>query len=565
MNDTNYDITPGSHAGLRIVIRECTNELSKKAQENLLTKVYGRQITLDGLLVQLGATPLIIETLKYGGMSRITEALLECIKARVMSGNGGERRYDVLERYYGLDGYSPAKLSAMATKYGISRERVRQIKERAIYTLRSRYSISLIENCLVTQCANQTRLAAMSSFTMNMSPASRANSSSSARNYAELNPEEDGFQLRSHRELLLAADPQSASTAEQSEILRRMTEAKSLIIDGCAGSGKTWLAMATARRLAQEGKRTLLTCFNRRLADYLQSTCGSIDGLTVASFHALCLRLGRVAGINIPGGWNSRAWSERFPDVLMRAMMRDPNLRFDAIIIDDAHEMQANWWRALETSLANPELGLRFCFMDRLLATLPLLDSLAADIGLSTNLRTPRCIGESFFGSFNSDRKIRFRRTENVAVEFFVCETELAFRQTLEFLFAEMQESAGIVPVDTVVLSPRLPKYSSASRERLAGRARLVRRHSTIENHALLSRIEAFQGLEKNVTILIDLDEKANLLSDQELARMLYVGCSRFTDRLYLLGSAAALHRIVRMMPNAIHSPRALYRAQVVR
>src|SRR5690606_21702268 len=42
------------------------------------------------------------------------------------------------------------------------------------------------------------------------------------------------------------------------------------LIRGCAGSGKTCLAAETARRLANNGIPTLLTCFNKTLAGWLR-------------------------------------------------------------------------------------------------------------------------------------------------------------------------------------------------------------------------------------------------------------------------------------------------------
>ncbi|MBX9692677.1 MAG: hypothetical protein K2Z81_09860 [Cyanobacteria bacterium] len=564
MHDTTIDTTAGSRGDLRIAIRDCASEQARMALESLLSVVYRRPVTLEGLLTELGASPSVIGAIRHGGMDRITDTLRECVKSRVAIGTGGERRHEVLERYFGLDGYPPSTLTTMATKYGISRERVRQIKERAICSIRNRYAKALIEHSLVSQCSTQAGLAAMSSVSLSMVPGARWSHDLATRSLSAsvdlTSSEQSGFRLLSHRELLMAADPDLISTAEQSEILQRITESSKLVVNGCTGSGKSWLALATARKLALEGKRTLLTCFNRRVADYYTSVFSSMDGLTVASFHALCLRLGRVAGINIPGGWNSRAWSERFPDVLTRAMMRDPKLRFDAIIVDDAQEMQPHWWRTLETSLSDPERGHLYCFMDRFLATQMLTNSLPVDVELSTNLRTPRCVGESFVGALSGKSKVWYRRDDDVTVEFFVCETDEAFCQSLAFLFSEL-ESTGISPLETAVLSPRLPKYSSVARAPLPGKARLVKSQSSIENHAVLCRIENFHGLERKAIVLVDLDEKMNLLADEELARLLYIGCSRFTDRLYLLGSSRALNRLVRTIPNLLFSPRALNRS----
>ena len=58
-------------------------------------------------------------------------------------------------------------------------------------------------------------------------------------------------------------------------------------VRGGAGTGKTVLALEKARRLSDEGFRTLLTCYNRQLADHLASLCAGTANLDVMGFHQL--------------------------------------------------------------------------------------------------------------------------------------------------------------------------------------------------------------------------------------------------------------------------------------
>jgi hypothetical protein len=64
-------------------------------------------------------------------------------------------------------------------------------------------------------------------------------------------------------------------TDQQYDILESLRHHNQLAIAGCAGSGKTMLAMKRARFLAQSGQRVLFTCFNRPLSDWLQETIGA--------------------------------------------------------------------------------------------------------------------------------------------------------------------------------------------------------------------------------------------------------------------------------------------------
>jgi MoxR-like ATPase len=55
-------------------------------------------------------------------------------------------------------------------------------------------------------------------------------------------------------------------TEEQERILDETALNRRMLFLGTTGPGKTFVAMEKARRLALEGKRVLLTCYNKNLA-----------------------------------------------------------------------------------------------------------------------------------------------------------------------------------------------------------------------------------------------------------------------------------------------------------
>jgi hypothetical protein len=87
-------------------------------------------------------------------------------------------------------------------------------------------------------------------------------------------------------------------TVGQYSVLNMLREVRRASIVGGAGTGKTILAAEKARRLAKEGFRTLLVCFNSALAGLLAA---EVEGVTrdtglldVKTFHQLCEDLGYV-------------------------------------------------------------------------------------------------------------------------------------------------------------------------------------------------------------------------------------------------------------------------------
>jgi hypothetical protein len=77
-------------------------------------------------------------------------------------------------------------------------------------------------------------------------------------------------------------------TKDQMRVLDFLRSHRRVAVSGGAGTGKTVLALEKARRLSSEGFRTLLTCYNRQLADHLSSLCAGTQNLDVMSFHQLC-------------------------------------------------------------------------------------------------------------------------------------------------------------------------------------------------------------------------------------------------------------------------------------
>ncbi len=60
----------------------------------------------------------------------------------------GDREAEILRFYFGLNGYSPHTLEEIGDEFGLTRERVRQIKEKAIKKLKNQYRNRLLKSYL---------------------------------------------------------------------------------------------------------------------------------------------------------------------------------------------------------------------------------------------------------------------------------------------------------------------------------------------------------------------------------------------------------------------------------
>jgi superfamily I DNA and RNA helicase len=82
---------------------------------------------------------------------------------------------------------------------------------------------------------------------------------------------------------ILEQQAQRILTDEQERILAETELDNRKLFLGAAGTGKTFLAIEKAKRLAAQSKKVLLTCFNRNLATYMRQLLP--DSVTVFNFH----------------------------------------------------------------------------------------------------------------------------------------------------------------------------------------------------------------------------------------------------------------------------------------
>lgn len=129
------------------------------------------------------------------------------------------------------------------------------------------------------------------------------------------------------------------------------------VVRGGAGTGKTLLAVEKARRVAIEGGRALLVCFNAPLASALGNEVRGTNGITVSTFHALCMRLGRPSGA-VPQNPDEEWFASRAADVLTDAAgtMTDSD-KHDALIVDEAQDLTDEWLTALTFLLRSTDDG----------------------------------------------------------------------------------------------------------------------------------------------------------------------------------------------------------------
>ena len=342
---------------------------------------------------------------------------------------------------------------------------------------------------------------------------------------------------------LAAADGRriQAQTDEQVRILTGLFQQKQQIVTGPAGTGKTLIALESARRYAAAGLRTLLVCFNRGLGDALKARVQSWDAaeaelVTVGNFHQLCEdvlpALGRKLDVPKGDGAAVRAYFEKeLPMALLEAVDGGHVPPWQAIVADEAQDFDPDWWSILET-VATPDA--RWTVVaDRSQDIFGRENQFHAGwprFNLSHNLRSTRAIG-AFVAKCSGMALDHLQQApEGVPPQVERQPSGKAFVERLERLVADLLGRDGFYPAQIVILSPHTRANSSLVGRTELARHRLIDRPDDDRDGILHTTIGKFKGLEADVVILIDIDPADALCTPA----MRYVAASRARHLLYV-------------------------------
>ncbi len=333
-------------------------------------------------------------------------------------------------------------------------------------------------------------------------------------------------------------------TEQQAQVFEGLYRHNYVLVEGVAGSGKTFLALQRALAFARCGKRTLFLCYNKELANWLTrqvvedtSTKEYRHLLVINNFHALAANLASSAGIPFEpseGGLRDDIfWDNEVPDLLEQAVLSllgsEDNVQFDALVVDEAQDFSEGWWYALTQTLLNSSSSPVYAFLDpnqslRGQTVYPPL-KFETRFQLSINCRNTKKIAiasasiiDLISQSYKSTplgesvrilRSASGRHQKGLVTEEIrrLLRQESALPNQIALIGASAKVNGSLSTVDEV---DGIPLVTSAETWRDGG-------------GILVTTARSFKGLEADIVLLYDLGDFGRLFKREDL----YVACTR--------------------------------------
>ena len=320
-----------------------------------------------------------------------------------------------------------------------------------------------------------------------------------------------------------------------------------VLVEGAAGTGKTFLALERAMAFAREGVKTLFVCFNRELALWATEQLQKDDTrqplastLKVVNFHALASQLAREAGVEftVPAGSAeaARFWREEAPGLLEQALGVLPDWRrsWGALIVDEAQDFDELWWYALLELLEDEGKSPIYVFMDRNQSLFgpqrPPPFALETRYELRTNCRNTRRIATTSANLLPLPVNVLPHAPPGVEPRVLRATGTAQQRGLVQAEVRRLLTEERIRPDQLVLLGPASWERGSLSEVRALEGVRLTssaaewRRGETL----LCTTARAFKGLEADVVVLYDVGGLGGLFTESDL----YVACTRARHHL---------------------------------
>lgn len=320
-------------------------------------------------------------------------------------------------------------------------------------------------------------------------------------------------------------------TEQQCEFLIFISEHKKVLVKGCAGSGKTVMAVKKAKQLASQGKKVLLLCYNVMLSENLAFETKDYPNITAKTFHNFCGSEIDKAGLETgPTATTADFFQRELPEKFMELIEKYP-IKFDAVIVDEGQDFKEDYWISISELIE--EDGYFYVFYDpdqNIFKSDLKLPDLGDPFILNKNCRNTKKIFNELkkFASM----KIRISDEAPEGTDIILCELKdkSQLRNKLSQILHDLISNQNLNENQITILGTHKLAHTSIGEDCAVGKFKIVENEIADANKIPYYTCMKFKGLEKDVIILLDYQDER-----WQNSATRYTAISRAKHLLYIL------------------------------
>ncbi|MBC2705604.1 NERD domain-containing protein/DEAD/DEAH box helicase [Desulfobacula sp.] len=364
-----------------------------------------------------------------------------------------------------------------------------------------------------------------------------------------LRPEFEYYQSPSSRRKKLS-ESLKKYTSEQFVALDAMQTNAMVVFNGPAGTGKTLLAIETARRSMLEGKKVLFLCFNKNISIWIkrQFEQEDLEKITISTLHALMLK---VSGLKMESNPSSDFWSKTLPEAAIEKILNSDGTdveAYDFLVLDEAQDVLRDEYLDFIDLLLKKDLsdGYWKIFGDfdnqqiYSASDIKLMDFITHRCQgtpvytLGINCRNTPRIAEyaHLLGGLDPEYQNILRPDDKVKPELKFYDNDDEQADILANLLDRFRTKDKYKNEEIVILSPISNSCCSKKlKPPWDKRVAVYSPEESVHNKISYCTIHAFKGLETPVVIVTDMDRIQHI----ETINLLYISITRTLSKLVIL------------------------------
>jgi superfamily I DNA and RNA helicase len=316
-------------------------------------------------------------------------------------------------------------------------------------------------------------------------------------------------------------------TQQQFQLLNVIQMISKASIYGCAGSGKTLLAIEKAKLESLKGKKVLFVCFNTLLGQQLESVFKNDEHVDAHCFHTIISKHYHISDEEI-----------LFNDeLLMERVINEPLGLYDGLIMDEAQDFSEERMLMVHTLLK--EHAFKFYFWDdhqNINLNQTAIPPCETQLMLTRNFRNTQKIFKSI--RKHVEKNIELHSDGPLGREIEVLSSypkgnDEMMLSLVEEKVKQLIHHEGLEAKDIAILSFK-GKQKSSLHQLKSNVPLILFEDKTSQDAIKVDTVRRFKGLEANVVIIVELDDE-KAMSDQK----------HFNDLCYVAFSRAIHHCIV--------------------